>query len=419
MSIQLTTLPSGLRVITDTVTSVDSVALGVWADVGTRDEDRAHNGVAHMVEHLMFKGTKRRNAIKIAEEVEDVGGQMNAWTSREMTAYHIHLLRQDMPLALDILSDLLLNSTLPEEEIQRERQVILQEIGMTNDTPDDLVFDHYQEAAYPGQAIGDPILGRADVVAKVPRDVIAGYIRRFYTPPRLVVSAAGNVSHEDFVTRVEKLFAGLPTGSDPVHVPARYAGGEKRAEKALEQSHIVLGFQGISRHDNDYYAAVALSILFGGGMSSRLFQEVREKRGLAYSVFSFHSAYQDDGQFAIYAGTGPDSIKELIPVLCDEIRKISGTVAAPELARAKAQMRAGLLMGRESMMTRAGQQAKQLINFGTVLSVEEKLAQLESVTVKGVQDMACRIFCTKPTLAALGPLKGLEDYAAVARRLAA
>ena len=419
MSIELTTLSNGLRVITDHVSSVDSVALGVWADVGTRDEDRTHNGVAHMVEHMMFKGTRRRDAIKIAEEVEDVGGQMNAWTSREMTAYHIHLLRQDMPLALDILADLLLNSTLPEEEIQRERQVILQEIGMTNDTPDDLVFDHYQQAAYPGQALGDPILGRAEVVAKVPRAVMADYIKRFYTPARLVVSAAGNVDHSDFTKRVEKLFGEMTPGGEPLHVPARYTGGEKREEKVLEQSHIVLGFQGVSRHEDHYYAAVALSIILGGGMSSRLFQEVREKRGLAYSVFSFHSSYQDDGQFAVYAGTGPDSLKDLIPVLCDEIRKAVTTIKAEELARAKAQMRAGLLMGRESMMTRAGQQGKQLINFSTVLDVDEKLAHLEAVTVAGVQAMAQRIFAGKPTLAALGPLKGLEDFAGITRRLAA
>jgi len=419
MSIKLTTLPNGLRIITDHVSSVDSVALGVWADVGTRDEDRAHNGVAHMVEHMMFKGTRRRDAIRIAEEVEDVGGQMNAWTSREMTAYHIHLLRQDMPLALDILADLMLNSTLPEEEIKRERQVILQEIGMTNDTPDDLVFDHYQAAAYPEQALGDPILGRAEVVATVPRDVMADYIKRFYTPTRLVVSAAGNVDHDDFTKRVQDLFGNMPRGGEPDHIPARYVGGDKREEKALEQSHVVLGFQGISRHDPDYYSSVALSILFGGGMSSRLFQEVREKRGLAYSVFSFHSAYQDDGQFAVYAGTGPENLQELIPVLCDEIKKVVSTVEPDELARAKAQMRAGLLMGRESMMTRASQQAKQLVSFDTVLDVNEKLEKIEAVTIKDVEAMARRIFRGRPTLAALGPVKNLEDYDSIAKKLAA
>lgn len=280
MTIELTKLPNGLRIITDHVPTVDSVALGVWADVGTRDEDMAHNGVAHMVEHMMFKGTIRRTAARIAEEVEDVGGNINAWTSREMTSYHIHLLKEDMPLAVDILADVLQHSTMPEDEIERERHVILQEIGMTLDTPDELVFDHYQETAYPGQALGAPILGTSDIIKKMKKDTLHHYVREFYTPARLVLAAAGNIKHGEFTALAEKMFSSLPADRGNKQKPAQYRGGENRMEKDLEQSHVVLGFQGVKRGDDAYFAVILFSVLFGGGMSSRLFQEIREKRGL-------------------------------------------------------------------------------------------------------------------------------------------
>lgn len=419
MTIQMTKLKSGLRVITDTVTAVDSVAIGLWADVGTRDENLQHNGVAHMVEHMLFKGTQRRDAVKIAEEIEAVGGQMNAYTSREITAYHIHLLKDDLPLALDVLADMMQNSTLPEEEIARERHVILQEIGMTADTPDDLVFDHYQETAYPDQALGAPILGRAEIIAAMKRDTLTDYINRFYTPERLVVSAAGHVDHDSLVKQVEALFNSLPDSKDQKNLPAAYKGGEHRAEKDLEQSHIVLGFQGVSRHNPHYYAASLLAAVLGGGMASRLFQEVREKRGLAYAVFSFHSAFQDDGQFALYAGTGPDDLPQLMPVLCDEIRKTFDTITEEELSRARMQAKAGILMGRESMMTRANQQAKHLVHFGEIIDIAERLQKIDSVTVDDLQNAARKIFAATPTVAALGPLRKLDDYDKIKKNLAA
>ena len=418
MSIELTKLKNGLRVITDHVSTVDSVALGVWADVGTRDEDMAHNGVAHMVEHMMFKGTKRRTAARIVEEIEDVGGNVNAWTSREMTSYHIHLLKEDMPMAVDILADVLQHSTMPGDEIERERHVILQEIGMTLDTPDDLVFDHYQETAYPGQAIGAPILGTADIVKGMAKDTLHHYVRQFYTPSRLVLAAAGNVRHDEFIGLAEKMFDALPPDQKNGHQKASYKGGENRAEKELEQSHIILGFQGISRLDDKYYAAILLSTILGGGMSSRLFQEVREKRGLVYSIFCHHAAYQDDGQFVVYAGTGPDDIPKMIPVLCDEIKKIVSTVTEEELKRAKAQVRSGLLMAQESMMSRANQVAKTLIHFDQVLDLRDKLRRIEAVTVNDVQAIAQLIFSTRPTLAALGPLEKLEYFDQIKKRLA-
>jgi predicted Zn-dependent peptidase len=420
MSTKITTLKNGLRIITDSVKAMDSVALGIWADVGTRHENMAHNGVAHMVEHMMFKGTPDRTALQIAEEVEDVGGQVNAYTSREMTAYHIHLLKDDLPMAVDILSDIIQNSDMPQEEVERERDVILQEIGMTLDTPDDLVFDHYQETAYPGQALGAPILGKNDIIANMQRDTMMDYVRRFYTPGRLVVSAAGNVDHDEFVARVEKSMTNLPPDSPQISQAADYKGGEHREDKALEQAHIVMGFRGVNRADDDYYTAVALSTALGGGMSSRLFQEIREKRGLVYSVYAFHSAFQDDGQFVIYAGTGPDRLPELMPVMCDEIAKVTQDLMNPaELVRAKAQMRASLVMSRESMMTRANQNAKHLIHFGTEMNVQEKLRKIDAVTLEDMRTMAQRIFASRPTLAALGPLGKLEEYERLSSRLAA
>lgn len=420
MTLQMTTLDNGLRVITDTVTEVESVAIGIWAGVGTRHEDMAVNGVAHMVEHMLFKGTHTRNAARIAEEVEDVGGSMNAYTSRDITAYHIHVLKEHCELALEILADLVQNSTMPQEEVERERAVILQEIGMSLDTPDDLVFDNYQEAAYPGQAIGAPILGKSSIISGMQRNMLTGYVQKFYTPARLVISAAGNIRHDDLVTRAMHLFENLPANQDTVTPRALYQGGESRLEKDLEQSHVVLGFQSISRHDPRYFDAIALSTILGGGMSSRLFQEVREKRGLVYTVSSFHSSYADDGQFVLYAGTGPDRLPELMPVLCDEIHKIvQDPVKGTELARAKTQMRSNLLMARESMMTRAGQQAKHLINFRGVLDIDHLLKEIDMISIESVQALAQTIFSSKPTLAALGPLEHLESYDSIAARLAA
>lgn len=420
MSIKVTELDSGLRVITDTVPEMETVALGVWADVGTRHEDLKHNGVAHMVEHMMFNGTPTRNSREIAEAVEDVGGQINAYTSREITAYYIHLLKNDMPMAMDILSDILQRPTFPDNELEKERGVILQEIGMTNDTPDDVVFDHYQETAYPAQALGAPILGRENIIENMKKETLYDYVHRFYTPEKLVVSAAGNIDHDSFVHTARTMFCDLPKDTHQTYAPAKYKGGDMRTEKELEQSHVVLGFQGVKRDDPDYYSAVILGTVLGGGMSSRLFQEVREKHGLVYSIYASHSAYHDDGQFEIYAGTGPENLDKLIPVTCTEIVKImQNPITEAELNRSKAQIKAGILMSRESMLSRANRQAKYLINFNGAPDVARLIAQVDAVTVYTVQKIAQKIFTGMPTLAALGPIKGLEDYEKIRLRLAA
>ncbi len=416
--LKVTTLPNGLRVITDRVPSVESVAVGVWVGAGTRNEDLSDNGIAHMVEHMLFKGTQSRTALQIVETIENVGGHMNAYTGREVTSYHIHLLKEDLPLALDVLADMVQHSTMPEDEVEQERGVILQEIGMCNDTPDDIIFDHYFETAYSQQALGAPILGTSKIIAGMKRDTLMDYVKRLYTPSRLVVCASGNLDHEDFVRRVQDSFSALPKGGNDNKEPASYTGGlERRAPRELEQSHIVLGFQGVSRLDKDFYAAHVLASLFGGGMSSRLFQEVREKRGLVYSIYSFHSAYSDDGQFGIYAGTGPNKLSELVPVVCNEILKLGESLGESELNRAKAQLRSSSLMARESMMSRADQNAKSLLLHGKIRTPDDIIAAIDAVNLPTLQRLCQKIFSTSPTLAALGPLDGLETFDGVKKRL--
>ncbi len=420
MSIQTTTLPNGLRVITDTVDTVESVAIGIWCDVGTRHEDMAHNGVAHMVEHMMFNGTPSRTSQQIVQSIEAVGGQMNAYTSRELTAYYVHLLKEDMSLALDVLSDMIQRSSFPDTELEKERGVIIQEIGMANDTPDDLVFDLYQETAYPAQSLGAPILGTANIIEGMSKDTLFDYVHRFYTPKNLVISASGNVTHEETLEKVQQYFTDLPQGHDAPYAKANYKGGDNRQAKELEQTHIVLGFQGIGRADPKYYSSVLLATIMGGGMSSRLFQEVREKRGLVYSVYSSHSAYADDGQFEIYAGTGPDKVAELMPVLCDEVQKLlQNPVNGEELQRAQNQLRSSILMGRESMLSRANRQAKHMINYNEMVDIQKIIHEIQSITVADIQAAAQKIFTTKPTLAALGTIDGLDSYDVFENRLSA
>ncbi|MCC7305112.1 MAG: insulinase family protein [Alphaproteobacteria bacterium] len=417
--IRVTTLENGLRVVTDTVPDVHSAAVGLWVGVGTRHEDLRHNGVAHMVEHMLFKGTKRRTTRQIAEEVENVGGHMNAYTSKEMTSYYIHLLRNDVRLALDMLADMYQHAALPPEEVERERGVILQEIGLSYDTPDDIIFDNYYETAYPQQGLGAPILGRAENISGMQRATIENYIKDFYTPARTIISVAGNIAHEDIVRHVKELFTALPDDRQHPETAAVYKGGETRREKELEQAHVILGFRGLNRLDEDYHVAQALSTLLGGGMSSRLFQEVREKRGLVYSIYSFHSGYADNGQFGIYAGTGEDSLPELVPVVCGEILRAMENITEEETMRAKTQIKAGLLIGRESMIGRADQQAKYLHYRGLPFSLDAVLKKIDSIHADDVRRVAKKIFSGAPTLAALGPVGKLESFESVKKRLSA
>jgi predicted Zn-dependent peptidase len=419
MTTQISTLANGLRVATDRLDTVDTVSLGIWVDVGTRHEPADVNGVAHFLEHMAFKGTRRRSALAIAEEIEAVGGHLNAYTSRESTAYYAKVLKEDVPLAVDILSDILQNSTFEPDEIERERTVILQEIGQANDTPDDIVFDHFQECAYPEQAMGRPVLGRPDIIRKIGRETVMDYLQSNYGARRMVLAAAGHLDHDRIASLADDLLGGVPAERPVTSEPARYAGGDRREHRDLEQLHLVLGFPGVVLGDSDYYAASVVSTAFGGGMSSRLFQEIREKRGLVYAIHSFVHGYRDGGLFGIYAGTGEAEAAELVPAVCNEVIRLDDGLTSVELTRAKTQMKAGLLMSLESTSARCEQLAQHLLIHGTPFDPLEIVEQIEAVDDDAVHRVVSHWRSAPPTLTALGPLSGLEGFDCVRHRLAA
>jgi predicted Zn-dependent peptidase len=398
MAVEISTLGNGLRVVTDRMTSVESVTLGVWAGVGTRDESPEINGAAHFLEHMAFKGTKRRRAEDIAIEIEAVGGHLNAYTMREHTAYYAKVLKGDVPLAVDLIADILQHST-----------------------PDDIIFDHFQEAAFPGQALGRPVLGRVEVIRAMPRQSVIDYLQRHYAPQRLVLAAAGNLRHQAVVDLAAAAFDSLPRHDPAGPARSRYAGGDYREERRLEQAHLVLGFAGAGFHDPDYYASAVFSTLLGGGMSSRLFQEVRERRGLCYSIYSFTSSYVDGGLFGIYAGTGEDQLDELVSVVCGELSRLTGgrdgAVDVAELDRARAQLKAGILMSLESTSARCERLGQQMLVYGRPLTVEEVVADIDAVDVDAVRQVAARLTAGRPTVAALGRIGRLEPFDAIAARL--
>jgi len=419
MSITVTKLANGLHVITDTMDTVETASVGAWVGVGARHEPAEINGITHLLEHMAFKGTKRRSAQAISEEIEAVGGHLNAYTSRENTAFYAKVLKEDTALALDIVADIIQHAVIDPDELERERQVIIQEINQANDTPDDIIFDRFNEAAYPDQAIGRPVLGSAEIVGTVPRDTVLGYLRGEYAAPRIVVSAAGRVDHDTIVKLAEKSFTALaPNGNATTHAP-RYRGGEVREERDLDQVQIVLGFDGLSYADPDYYALAVHSTLLGGGMSSRLFQEVREKRGLVYSIYSFAQSYEDGGLYGIYAGTGEDEVAEIIPLIAQEMLAVCDGVRPEEMQRARAQLKASTLMALESTSSRAEQAARQFQIYGRVIPVEETIAKIEEVDAAAVERVAARIVRSPLTLAAIGPTGGIESYDAIAARFAA
>jgi predicted Zn-dependent peptidase len=418
-AIRVETLPSGLTVVTEEMSRVETVSFGAYVAAGTRHERAEENGVSHFLEHMAFKGTETRTAAEIAEEIEAVGGHINAYTAREQTAYYVKLLKEDIALGADIIGDILTHSSFEPEELERERGVILQEIGQANDTPDDIIFDHFQEAAFPDQAMGRPTLGTEGVIRSMPRHALTNYMRAHYGTRNVVVAAAGNLDHDAVVRLTQQHFADLPTtlvGDPPL---AEYRGGEFREARDLDQVHIVLGFPSVSYTDPDFYASMMLSTLLGGGMSSRLFQEVREKRGLVYSIYSFTAPATDSGLFGIYAGTGESEAEELMPVTLEELRRVQHDVTEVELHRARAQAKAGILMSLESTGSRCEQLARQIQIFGRIVPVKEMVAKIEAVRTEDVCRAASRLFRAKPTLAVLGPAGKVPGLTTIAEKLAA
>ncbi|UVC10112.1 insulinase family protein [Rhizobium sp. TH2] len=420
MNVEVTTLPSGLTVVTETMPHLESVALGAWVKSGSRNEAEDEHGIAHLLEHMAFKGTARRTARDIAEQIENVGGEVNAATSTESTSYYARVLRDDVPLAVDILADILIESAFDEEELEREKSVILQEIGAANDTPDDIVFDKFSEVAFQGQTIGRSILGTPESVMSFAPNQIRRYLSRNYLAERMYIVAAGAVKHDEFVREVEKRFAGLPTTSPFAQIiePARYNGGEVRESRDLMDTQLLFGFEGKAYHARDFYCSQILANVLGGGMSSRLFQEVREHRGLCYSVYAFHWGFSDTGIFGIHAATGSENLPELIPVIVDELRKSSEEIRQEEIDRARAQIRAQLLMGQESPAARAGQIARQMMLYGRPISNTELMERLSGITTGRLTDLAGRLFFgTTPTLSAIGPVDELASMEEISHLL--
>ena len=418
MSVRLTTLPSGLRVVSDANPALRTAALGLFANAGSRNELSDEHGLSHLLEHMAFKGTSRRNAREIAETIENVGGDLNAETGVEQTGYFAHILREDAGLALDLLADIYVDSRFDPEELAREKNVIIQEIGAVEDTPDDLVFDELGAAAFAGQAVGRPILGTAETVQRFDRNAIGAYLARNYRAGATVVAAAGAVDHDELCQRAETALARLGPGDAPAFAPARYTGGEKLTKKTLEQTHLTIAFEGRALTAEDHDAAQVFSAAVGGGMSSPLFQEVREKRGLAYAIHTFHWAFADCGLFGFYAGCAGADVAELTAAALGTLAEAAENLDEAAVARARAQMKVGALSVLEQPGARAQQLARQVFSYGRTLTLEETVARIEAVDAGAARAAGRAMLASAPTVAAIGRVSKVFDAEKVARRLA-
>ena len=417
MSVRQTTLPSGLRVVTDANPALRTASLGLFVSAGSRNERKDEHGLSHMLEHMAFKGTKRRNAREIAEAIENVGGDLNAETGVEQTGYFAHILREDVGLAMDLLADIYVDSRFDAEELAKEKNVIVQEIGAVEDTPDDLVFDHLGAAAFAGQPIGLPILGTPETVQSFTPQAIGAYLGRHYRAASTIVAAAGAVDHDALCERAEKALAALGAGDAPAPAPGRYTGGERLTKKTLEQTHISVAFEGRALTSDEHDAAQVFSAAVGGGMSSPLFQEVREKRGLAYSIHSFHWAFADCGLFGFYAGCAGADVAELTAAALDTLAEAAEKIDEASVARARAQMKVGTLSVLEQPGSRAQQLARQVFAYGRTLTLEETIARIERVDVASARAAGRAMLTSTPTVAAIGRISKVFDVEKVASRL--
>ncbi len=405
---QKTVLPNGLTVVTERMSHVRSICIGIWVPAGSRFETREKNGISHFLEHMLFKGTKKRSALDIAVEVDSLGGEMNAFTSREQTTYYIKVLDTHLRQALDILTDIFLHSTLDAQELDRERQVILEEIRMQEDQPEDLVHDVINEIIWPGQALGFPVAGREENVAALNREDLADYVQEMYNREKLVISCAGNIDHEKFVADIAEHFKDFSSQKKALVVePPRFTAGMKVLTRELEQVHLCLSLPGVAQADPDRFAFYILNTILGANMSSRLFQEVREKRGLAYSVYSYLSSYRDGGNLTIYTGANRDRIREVLEVIRRELNRIAKhPVTAEELHRAQEYMKGGLMLSLESSSSVMSRIAKQEISLNGHQSVDEVVRQVEAVTAERIREIAAD--CVQEdriALAAIGPVE--------------
>ena len=420
MSLNQHRLDNGFRIVTENMPGLSSASIGIWVTAGARHETPQQNGIAHFLEHMAFKGTATRSALQIAEAIEDVGGYINAYTSREVTAYYVRVLQNDVALGLDVIADILRHPVFEPSEIEVERGVILQEIGQALDTPDDVIFDWLQEEAFPDQPLGRTILGPAERVSRFSREDLSGFIAQHYGPGQMILSAAGAVDHDEIVRLAEKLFGDMPAKPLFEVDGARFRGGEMRQQKPLEQTHFALGFESPGYRADDIYVAQIYASALGGGMSSRLFQEIRENRGLCYTIFAQAGAYADTGMMTIYAGTSAEQLPELAGITIEEMKRAASDMSPAEVARARAQMKAGLLMGLESPSNRAERLARLVQIWDRVPPLEETVAQIDAVTTGDVRDFAQNMAANAPAALALyGPIDGAPSLDALQERRAA
>lgn len=419
MTHRLTTLPNGFRIVTEHMPGLKSASAGVWVMAGGRHERADQNGIAHFLEHMAFKGTKRRSSLQIAEEIEDVGGYINAYTSREMTAYYARVLEKDVSLALDVVGDIVLNPAFDKKEIEVERHVILQEIGQALDTPDDIIFDWLQEISYPDQAFGRTILGPTERVGAFGRADLKAFVAQHYGPGQMILAAAGAVNHDEIVAQATDIFGAMKPKPATTFQPAAFHGSERREVKDLEQVHFAMAFDAPGYRHPDVYAAQVYSMTMGGGMSSRLFQKVREERGLCYSIFAQSGAYEDTGQITIYAGTSAEEIAALTQITMDELKRAADDMSEAEVARARVQIKAGMLMGLESPSSRAERIARLLAIYGRVPDLDEAVARIDAVTVADVRRYAGEMVAADTALALYGPVSAAPGLEEIRQRLRA
>ncbi len=402
MATEVSTLANGVRVVSYSMPHVETVSLGVWVNVGARHESKAENGISHFLEHMAFKGTERRTARDIAEEIEQVGGELNAATSLETTAYYARVLKADVGLALELIADILQNPRYSRDDLEREREVILQEIASTRDSPEEIAYDLINDVAYPEQPLGRPILGSPETVKSFSADDIRNFLDRHYTADRIVVAAAGKIDHDALVAHAERLFGHVRASREiisPIAVAA-YRGGARSSDKPFEQSHLLIGFEGPHYRDPAFYTAQVFSGLFGGGMSSRLFQEVRERRGLCYSIYSGAWGLADTGLFSIYSATGPEMMRELIDVVRGEFTRAAETLPdVREVERSKAQLKAGLMMSFESSGARVEQIARQVLVHNRIMPAAELIEKVEAVSPQHIRDFAQNLLERRPASA--------------------
>ena len=411
---KLEKLKNGLTIATDTIDGFETASIGLFVNIGSVNENESQNGISHFLEHMAFKGTKTRSALQISYSIESVGGYINAYTSKETTAFHAKVLKENVQLAVDIITDIVQNSIFDTEEFSKEQGVIIQEIRQLNDAPDDYVFDMFQSKCFENEKLGTQILGNEDNIMSYNPSDLDTYLRTKYSTDKMILSASGKIEHDEFVELSNK-FASSMKKFDVESVEKQiYKGGFTFKPKDLEQTHLIFGFEGVSHTDNSKYDLAVLSAILGGGMSSRLFQEIREKRGLAYAVFSFATNYRDTGTFGVYAACEDNKAEEVVNVSINEFAKISNDITEEELNKAKMQLKASLMMGLESSSTRMERLANQYIHHNRIVETSEIINMIDKISVSSLKNLSSKIFNTKPTLAVIGKGKDadkLQKYA--------